>query len=102
MSYLTDAFQRLYSPRRRPLKEPLPEFPEKLFYKIPQAVRSRLPRPVHQFIRVTLCPHTHTFRYKMDGARWVNYVGKHKGEHPGLELCGCYLCGKVFAHDYKA
>jgi len=47
------------------------------------------------------CPHTHTFNYYMNGTKWMS-CGVLKGEHVGLKLTGCYLCGQVWVEDWMA
>ena len=50
------------------------------------------------------CKHTHTFTYSLDGATREYGVphGSRTCKTPGLELKGCYICGKVYVNDYRA
>lgn len=48
------------------------------------------------------CEHTHTFMFDLPANTPWYYKGEHKGEHDGLAIVGCYLCGKMKVVDYKA
>ena len=49
------------------------------------------------------CEHSHTFRVDMpEGTPWYSH-GTKMGPHPGgLQMIGCYKCGKVWCRDWAA
>ncbi len=78
------------------------EYRRNPFWEIPRLIRNRIPHRMGLLMRKMLCRHTHTFSYYMRDAHWHNYAGKDMGEHGGLKLEGCYLCGRVRVRDYHA
>ena len=58
------------------------------------------------FVRRSKCEHTHIFKINLKNEDWYSLQenGKYKnmGKHGYLQLKGCYICGKVWAHDYGA
>ena len=48
------------------------------------------------------CRHTHTFKHDLPpDTHWYSN-GKKMGHHSGLQVCGCYICGKVWCRDWQA
>lgn len=60
-------------------------------------------RRLRIMLRRWCCEHSHTFKIDLPNeTRWYSH-GKQKGPHgPGLQLLGCYVCGKVWCRDYAA
>ena len=51
------------------------------------------------------CQHTHVFHYDIPQEHWLSKLDgtyKDMGIHGQLQIRGCYICGKVWAHDYGA
>jgi len=62
----------------------------------------RLVAKAKRIARHWLCPHSHTFHLALGkDVRW-SFQGKPMGPHNGIELVGCYVCGKVWCRDWKA
>ena len=63
-------------------------------------------RQLQTFVRRNKCKHTHIFIINLPHENWYSLQpdGKYKnmGKHEQLQLRGCYICGKVWAHDYGA
>lgn len=48
------------------------------------------------------CKHTHTFKFNLSKETEWYFENLRKGEHGSLQICGCYLCGKIWCKDYGA
>lgn len=59
-------------------------------------------KAIKGFIRTMRCKHTHTFRFNLpENTPWYS-SGVKKGAHSGLQVVGCYICGKVWCRDHEA
>ena len=60
-------------------------------------------RRLKRWIQRRRCQHSHTFRWSLPlGTHWYS-DGKRMGiHHGGLQIIGCYICGKVWCCDYRA
>lgn len=58
---------------------------------------------LRQWFRTVKCNHSHIFRWNLPpDTPWYSH-GVRKGAHPGgLQIVGCYICGKVWCRDYRA
>lgn len=69
---------------------------------IKAGIWSNLVARLRRFTRQLRCKHTHTFTAPIDGAYWESCGVRKNGQHKGLHLRGCYLCGQVWVEDRQA
>jgi hypothetical protein len=64
----------------------------------------KLKRKWYLFIKRKTCKHTHIFKHDLPNEYWYSLQenGKYKrmGQIHGLQIKGCYVCGKVWAVNW--
>ena len=73
-----------------------------------QVIKGRyaIVRIIKNLLNQATCRHTHMFHLNLPQEHWLfkQRDGHYKdmGIHGQLQIRGCYICGKLWAHDYGA